>query len=253
MSARRRMSSFPPSDGDESAIVLEKIHSMCKIEIGIGDEEHPERLRTPGSEEIPSSSSLLSPFKLLRRGTGGFFPSSKSKKSRWKSSADIPASLAPPLLLVPPSPDLAAPAPTETPPPPPPAAEESKKASSSSSSAAFLRPGFPLMSRRGSSPLEAELSAYRKTCVDGEAQRNVVVFPRRKLEDVPGIFIPHRASKNDGGPHFLGVRSSKDDDRRRHSISDPILVQRQLGRLPALLPRSPYLVEPVLARYSFYV
>ena len=34
ISARRQMSSFPPSDGDELALVLEKIQSMGKIEIG---------------------------------------------------------------------------------------------------------------------------------------------------------------------------------------------------------------------------
>jgi hypothetical protein len=117
----------------------------------------------------------------------------------------------------------------------------------SSSSSSFLRPSFPLMSRRGSSPLESELNALRKTISEGpgEPPRNVVVFPRRRLEDVPGIFIPGR-SKGDSVANLLGVRLSKDDDRRRHSISDPILVQQQISsikQLPALRPRSPYLAD----------
>ena len=103
------------------------------------------------------------------------------------------------------------------------------------------------MSRRGSSPLESELNALRKTISEGpgEPPRNVVVFPRRRLEDVPGIFIPGR-SKGDSVANLLGVRLSKDDDRRRHSISDPILVQQQISsikQLPALRPRSPYLAD----------
>lgn len=260
MSARRRMSSFPPSDGDESAIVLEKIHSMGKIDIGM-----PPATPTEGSG-TPNSHS--SPFKLLRRGPGGLFPTSKSKKSKWKSSTDIPTSMGSNPFLAcnnnnnnsgsnsninnisnnssnPPSDSQCVNVVNKS-------AKDSgsnnkrsgwgQSSTSSSSSSSFLRPNFPLMSRRGSSPLESELNAFRKTISEGpgEPTRNVVVFPRRKLEDVPGIFIPGR-SKVDSVSNLLGVRSFKDDDRRRHSISDPILVQQQISaikQLPALRPRS---------------
>ena len=95
-------------------------------------------------------------------------------------------------------------------------------------------------------------NALRKTISDGSGDppRNVVVFPRRKLEDVPGIFIPGR-SKGDSVANLLGVRLSKDDERRRHSISDPILLQQQLSSmkpLPALRPKSPFRVDPSLQR-----
>jgi hypothetical protein len=265
MSARRRMSSFPPSDGDESAIVLEKIHSMGKIEIGMGAE-------TPTTEGCGTPTSHSSPFKLLRRGPGGLFPTSKSKKSKWKSSTDIPASLVTvPLSTLstnnngnssnsnsnsnisnvstnPPVSD-SSPVVTKnsTTVKEPPGSNKRSGWGQSSSSSSFLRPSFPLMSRRGSSPLESELNALRKTISEGpgEPPRNVVVFPRRRLEDVPGIFIPGR-SKGDSVANLLGVRLSKDDDRRRHSISDPILVQQQISsikQLPALRPRSPYLAD----------
>ena len=274
ISARRRMSSFPPSDGDESAIVLEKIHSMGKIEIGMPS--------TP-TECCGTPTSHSSPFKLLRRGPGGLFPSSKSKKSKWKSSTDIPASLlsnssngpgsgppGPPVLTVGVSNSSNTssnlPQGGDTPPPVVVVAaavssssggksskdsnsgSSSNKKSGSGQTSSFLRPGFPLMSRRGSSPLESELNALRKTISEGpgsEPPRNVVVFPRRRLEDVPGIFIPGR-SKGDSVSNLLGVRISKDDDRRRHSISDPILLQQQLSsmkQLPSIRPRSPYLAD----------
>jgi len=270
ISARRRMSSFPPSDGDESAIVLEKIHSMGKIDIGPPD--------TPtNAEGCGTPTAHSSPFRLLRRGPGGLFPSSKSKKAKWKSSTDIPAALG--------SPSLASPSQNtsnngnnsnsnsnsnisncnSTNPQSDSSVSQTKISSvkeptsnkrsgwGQSSSSSFLRPSFPLMSRRGSSPLESELNALRKTISEGpgEPPRNVVVFPRRKLEDVPGIFIPGR-SKGDSVANLLGVRLSKDDERRRHSISDPILVQQQISTikpLQSLRPRSPYLVDPVLQRY----
>ena len=179
ISARRRMSSFPPSDGDESAIVLEKIHSMGKIEIGVPDTP------TSNTEGCVTPTSTSSPFKLLRRGPGGLFPASKSKKAKWKSSTDIPAAFGSSItptsnnnnnnnnsdnsnsnsisnisnVSCNPTSDSsqvkASPSSAKEP-----SSNKRTGWGQSSSSSSFLRPSFPLMSRRGSSPLESELVSF---------------------------------------------------------------------------------------------
>ena len=52
---RRRMSSFPPSDGDESSIMLEKIHYLSSIQ-----------------QAASEAGTPISPLKLLKKiGSGG--------------------------------------------------------------------------------------------------------------------------------------------------------------------------------------
>ena len=69
-SARRRISSFPPSEGDESTAVLEKIHAQSKLDLASGKASSPCRL-------FRSPISLLSVAK------------AKKFSSKWKSSTDI--------------------------------------------------------------------------------------------------------------------------------------------------------------------
>ena len=150
----------------------------------------------------------------------------------------------------------------------------------------FLAPSLTYTSRRGSSPLVAELNALRaadqrdKKAAAKEAaaasrqnhqiplRPGVVVFPKRKIEDVPGIFIPknkpHASSSSKSGfenedlgtriTQFLGVKIEDQRNRRRHSVSDPALIQNRLinpsSTAPCasqprpiwanLQPRSPY-------------
>ena len=73
---RRRMSSFPPSDGDESAVILERIHYLSTLEA-----DETSRAATPVSEST-------SPLKLLKKHLG--LPGSASFNcSRWKSNVDV--------------------------------------------------------------------------------------------------------------------------------------------------------------------
>ena len=59
-----------------------------------------------------------------------------------------------------------------------------------------------------------------------------IVFPSRKVEDVPGIFIPAKntavappAKDQSKISHFLGVKEDGyNSKRRRHSLSDPALL-----------------------------
>ena len=95
----------------------------------------------------------------------------------------------------------------------------------------FLTPSLPYFgTRRGSSPLVAELNALREA---DQRDKNVVVFPNRKVEDVPGIFIP---SKQNSGissnktPQFLSVNEPHSNKRRRHSLSDPALLHQQISK-----------------------
>lgn len=247
------MSSFPPSDGDESTIMLEKIHYLSILE---GDELM--RASTPVSES-------MSPFKLLKknlRSTGGCFggghQASTSETFKWKSSMDVNSN----------SNDVMS--------------EKEDKENRKN----FLNPSLRFSDRRCSTPLIAELSALRTAELqrDKKAETNssssasnsldrpgVVVFPNRKVEDVPGIFIPKKSASKDSEDGDLGSRISqflgvKEDPlrRRRHSLSDPALLQqpRDLATSSSsprpiwanLKPRSPYassqeLFVPMLPRY----
>ena len=110
----------------------------------------------------------------------------------------------------------------------------------------FLTPSLPYFgTRRGSSPLVAELNALREA---DQRDKNVVVFPNRKVEDVPGIFIPSKQnsiSTNKTSPQFLSVNEPHSNKRRRHSLSDPALLHQQIAKskpnwLSNLTSRSPY-------------
>ena len=111
-----------------------------------------------------------------------------------------------------------------------------------SSKASFLTPSIPYFPRRGSSPLVAELSALREA---DQRDKNVVVFPNRKVEDVPGIFIPSKQNSTTKMPQFLSVNEHSGRNRRRHSLSDPAIfhLQSQKSRpswLSNVTPRSAY-------------
>ena len=73
---RRRMSSFPPSDGDESMMILERIHYLSTIEM---DEQS--RCATPVSE-TPGPLSLLRKSLCLPTA-------SSSPPQKWNSAFDV--------------------------------------------------------------------------------------------------------------------------------------------------------------------
>ena len=94
----------------------------------------------------------------------------------------------------------------------------------------FLTPSLPYFgTRRGSSPLVAELNALREA---DQRDKNVVVFPNRKVEDVPGIFIPSKQNSisSHKTPQFLSVNEPHSNKRRRHSLSDPALLHQQISK-----------------------
>lgn len=122
----------------------------------------------------------------------------------------------------------------------------SESAFSKAVSKSFLTPSIPYFPRRGSSPLVAELSALREA---DQRDKNVVVFPNRKVEDVPGIFIPSKQQNSSSAtskmPQFLSVNEHSAKNRRRHSLSDPAIFQLQSQKsrpnwLSNLTPRSAY-------------
>ena len=296
---RRRMSSFPPSDGDESAIILEKIHYISSIQAAAASEA-----KTP----TVSESTNISPLKLLKKNLktstttigGGadrgciedsfattedaaagslFLRGHVQKESKeWKSAIEIgnqqhgrhhhqPRTPTTEHMI---------------------RSEVIAAAASAKYDYLFLAPSLTYTSRRGSSPLVAELNALRvadqrdkkaqqsaaaaasaSASVDQAKQQNqqplrpgVVVFPKRKIEDVPGIFIPKNKPATSKGydedlgsriTQFLGVKIEDQRNRRRHSVSDPALIQNRLinpSSAPCasqprpiwanLQPRSPY-------------
>ena len=296
---RRRMSSFPPSDGDESAIILEKIHYISSIQAAAASED-----KTP----TVSESTNISPLKLLKKNLktstttiGGvadrgciedssattedaaagslFLRGHVQKESKeWKSAIEIgnqqhgrhhhqPRTPTTEHMI---------------------RSEVIAAAASAKYDYLFLAPSLTYTSRRGSSPLVAELNALRvadqrdkkaqqsaaaaaaaSASVDQAKQQNqqplrpgVVVFPKRKIEDVPGIFIPKNKPATSKGydedlgsriTQFLGVKIEDQRNRRRHSVSDPALIQNRLinpSSAPCasqprpiwanLQPRSPY-------------
>lgn len=288
-SQRRRMSSFPPMDGDEAAIMLEKAN-VVRLE-----QAHQEALAL-------QAGPVVGALRRLRRGSRSpspmsFFPGlNKNKKSRWKSSTDIhsdqqqPSSLPthigngnsrtgvsakdvgsgsgggsgsvpPPLLSslsvtnafgygsgnvnLPSFPNV--PCDAATAPPPTPSADASGPSSlpadviirADSVTAATAAPETPRVGRRP-----------------------VFVFPKRKVEDVPGIFIPKSGSgggksraADDGDTQLFSSAAAnllsvmRSDRPRRHSMGDPAAVAALQCFAqsvnpdpirPILLPRSPY-------------
>ena len=127
------------------------------------------------------------------------------------------------------------------------ASSESAFSKAKSEAKSFLTPSMPYFPmRRGSSPLVAELSALREA---DQRDKNVVVFPNRKVEDVPGIFIPKpqtsTVTSTSKMPQFLSVNEHSAKNRRRHSLSDPAIFQLQSQKsrptwLTNLTPRSAY-------------
>ena len=234
---RRRMSSFPPSDGDESAVILERIHFLSTLE---GDESS--RAATPVSES-------KSPLKLLQKHLG--LPGSTSFNcSRWKSNVDVTRDQSDDDVLEKPREKPSKSKPSKS--------KKDKNKEDFESSNSLMPPKVRL--RRNSAPLivpPKELNALREAAERNELRDGVHVFPKRKVEDVPGIFIPQKPKKGQskaavsdspslrydlighgcgaaahaaaaaddskGGrrnSQFLGVSH---DRRRRHSISDPAL------------------------------
>lgn len=228
---RRRMSSFPPSDGDESMMILERIHYLSTLEM---DEQS--RAATPVSES-------LGPLKLLKKSlclpsASNMSPPEDANGRSWRSTIDI-------------------------------AGDQTGNKNS-----LLMAPSPALYQRRRSSPLVPELHALRREALEKEkaqdkkvGDRNVVVFPKRKVEDVPGIFIPSKNSSNSSNEfrisQFLGVKEDGNSSRqRRHSLSDPALLlkfnspskhkaEKQAAAAPEqqkqrptwlanLTPRSPY-------------
>ncbi len=242
--SRRRMSSFPPCDGDESAIILEKIHYLSSLE--------PEQTRCA----TPVSASM-SPLKLFKRANllsaGDSSPKegggASFKGGKCKSSSDIynhqkprRGSSAGQALVNFMSRGGGAGGGGV-------AGERDERDEDKTGSSGFLAPTLPYSHRRSSSPLVAELSALQREAELREGRGatvdrpGVVVFPKRKVEDVPGIFIPgsskcsgsNKAVKDDSGgdfgsrlSSFLGVNRPSAHERRRHSVSDPLLLQQQL-------------------------
>ena len=237
---RRRMSSFPPSDGDESAVILERIHFLSTLE---GDETS--RAATPVSES-------KSPLKLLQKHLG--LPGSTSFNcSRWKSNVDVTrGDQSDDDVLEKPREKTSKSKPSKS--------KKDKNKEDFESSNSLMPPKVRL--RRNSAPLivpPKELNALREAAERNELRDGVHVFPKRKVEDVPGIFIPQKPKKGQSkaavsdspslrydlighgcgaahaaaaaataddskgerrNSHFLGVSH---DRRRRHSISDPAL------------------------------
>lgn len=225
-STRRRMSSFPPMDGDEAAIMLEKAN-VIRLE-----QAHQEALA------LQNSNAVMNAFRKLRRGSSrspspmSLFPGmNKAKKSKWKSSVDI-----------------------------------NNPNSSNNSSTTFKRQDS-LLSQQQPPATPIDLPPSTPITDQDEPRRPVFVFPKRKVEDVPGIFIPGQSRLNQRRPSKTKTtedaaelgRSSTNllavmkDKPRRHSMSDPVFLQEYLSKSqqrPLLLPRSPYSTDAgCLGRY----
>ncbi len=324
-SQRRRMSSFPPMDGDEAAIMLEKAN-VVRLEAA-----HQEALA------LQNEGPVAAAFRRLRRGSRSPSPGmssllpglSKAKKNKWKSSTDIhsdqqqqqpsplvqhqqPSALPshllgngnsktgkkakskkggpPPLLTslsvtnaclgsgnsnvpMPSFPNVDCQVP-----PPSPSVEGAGApfgpSSLPSDCGAAPPRGAPLPSAPARhAPLTSSVScapaAPETPRVGG---RPLFVFPKRKVEDVPGIFIPKNKGGGSSGGGGGSSRAAEDGDTqifssaaanllavmrerpRRHSMGavDPsgvaalqsfaqsVQQQQEHPRPPTLLPRSPY-------------
>lgn len=240
---RRRMSSFPPMDGDEAAIMLEKAN-VIRLE-----QAHQEALA------LQSGNSVTNAFRRLRRGSRSPSPMSlipgmhKGKKFKWKSSTDItscsdsqPASLPPNF----------APSPLAKRVPPP---LNNVVLPSFPDVQADAIPGSPLPCEHPHLPSTPMKSAS----VDQANEERRVFFPKRKVEDIPGIFIPKNKpskTKTTEDADFLhkttNLLAVMKDKPRRHSMSDPIFLQNYAAAnpRPILLPRSPYSSDASCLRYS---
>ena len=129
--------------------------------------------------------------------------------------------------------------------------------------------------RRNSTPLVPELNALREAAERDERRnsKGCHVFPKRKIEDVPGIFIPQQSKKSQqqskenisetpddskgGGriSHFLGVKEEH-GQRRRHSLSDPALLLKfnspsKQTTTPSMMPTATTMAVPPPPRPSW--
>ena len=301
---RRRMSSFPPSDSNEASVMLQKIHAISQLESDRQDQAN-ERNETSNVKPVESKQG---PFKFLSLLSVG-----KKSTKLSRSSADIPFQMQNLNMQAESDSNQAEDAailrrnknnrsklmhlPISSP-----------------QNQNHLVPNV-LPQRRCSSPLIAELEAMRKeedfslpqdstplskplasttsdktgsitslpqfshsfmdTKKAGIDRSGVVVFPKRKIEDVPGIFIPSQKSKptmsffssvpvsssvgasssssrnippptqhsvtgaeeNIVCKNLLGV-TREGSERRRHSISmsDPALVEKQFSAVKSSFP-----------------
>ena len=91
-SQRRRQSSFPPADGDEAAILLEKANIIRLEKVhqdALSIQESP-----PPDDPIRRDSVVTKTFRRLRRGSRSpsprsLLPAMLSKRNKSKSSADL--------------------------------------------------------------------------------------------------------------------------------------------------------------------
>ena len=303
---RRRMSSFPPSDGDEASIMLQKIHDISNVK-----QEDSNDGNDAAINSLKASESKPTPFRFLN-----LLSVNKKFAKISKSSLDIPSQLqfADPQTSV--DSEISEQKYTDH--------GDSNRSNmmhtplSVQQHQTHLIPNNQLSQRRCSSPLIIGLEVMRKEGddfhVQGDTQTNlpgiskydksgsitslpqystslqgkkslierpgIVVFPKRKLEDVPGIFIPNQKAKPSmsffssvpvstsaatptramphpshhslSGPYDNILRKNlltvtrEGSERRRHSISmfESLLVEKQFAAVkssfPPLLPRSPY-------------
>ena len=296
---RRRMSSFPPMDGDEAAIMLEKAN-VIRLE-----QAHQEALA------LQSSNAVTNAFRRLRRGSRSPSPMSLnlhlpglSKKSKWKSSNDVTNSSnaisdltqccvsgpkadespsatttiitsatkhnnnnnnTSPAVIFPTFPSVQSEIEFSTMAPLLPSSSSSSSRRKASFDVSMIR------SPNSFDVIDMDVTTSSTASVVQEQQhphrRPVFIFPKRKVEDVPGIFIPSKSKKSmeegSSGPDLLRSSASNllavmRDKPRRHSMSDPIFLQNYAAAAAAsasspssssavvtsrpsfLLPRSPY-------------
>ncbi len=101
--------------------------------------------------------------------------------------------------------------------------------------------------------------------LSGSGRRPLFVFPKRKVEDVPGIFIPAKNKTTEDATSWSSnsLLSVMRERPRRHSMGDPVLPPTALQNLaaeaaksrPILLPRSPYSQDAAtfLLRYQHFI
>lgn len=256
---RRRMSSFPPMDGDEAAIMLEKAN-VVRLE-----RVHQQAL------DMQSGNSMTNAFRRLRRGSRSpsprsLLPGVLSKKQKWKSSTDVSGLVTCESALVNKSKPVWV-APTELPDfpdvpfvPPPSSSDIGTDSGPTSFSPPTQRPSLTchtapvvtnvVITSDSAVALQQPTRPLTPQTASGsfDLHRPHFIFPKRRLEDVPGIFIPKTSAAKttedaldivSGSRNLLAVMK---DRPRRHSMSDSVQLTKEATShsRPMLLPRSPY-------------
>ena len=302
---RKRMSSFPPSEHNEKSLILQNIQAVSHSDLG------PNCLNDGSDNPKKCTDPKISPFRFLSLLSVG-----KKTSKISKSSLDIPTQIqaanthsnnhnAISHAIKPGSSNH-----NRT--------ELMHLSIPKQQTYAHLSPSIPYPYRRCSSPSLAELDAMKKyedgfqvdqdtpinkplRSIDGKrasitslphvgssiecnkssiGRPGVVVFPNRKVGDVPGIFIPNQNKTKQKGTSFLSAPVSsipntsnktllttlqdtnsgtdenivnkhllcvttKGSERRRHSISmsEPVFAGKLSSAVQSspLLPRSAYL------------